>query len=147
MNILVSRMWFTPQSTIGAMSINLGSLEFYTLEPPVKSDGTKPRCTPDGSYKLKIQWSPHFQRLMPHVLDVPGFQGILLHWGNHPNDTEGCTLVGSERGQDIVTGSRLAFDKLFPLIQEAEERGEENYITYKSQPPAAPQAPASQATS
>lgn len=72
----------------------------FTLEPPVKHDGSKPRCIPAGTYPLTIRWSSKFGRHVPHVENVPGFVAIEQHVGNFPRDTDGCTLVGLVRGPE-----------------------------------------------
>lgn len=52
---------------------------------------------------------------MPHVENVPNFDGILIHWGNSQKDTEGCILVGETLGPnpDWIGSSRAAFTNLF----------------------------------
>lgn len=74
---------------------------------------------PVGRYQLAIHDSPHFQRQMPELLNVPGRDDILLHWGNYPENSEGCILVGES--QDGKTGdifnTRAAFDTLWRTIQ------------------------------
>jgi len=126
--VTVRRKILTPKSTIGALFIG-GSHVCFTLEPPVRPG--KPRAIPAGTYDLYIRFSNRFQRLMPAVRDVPGFEGILLHWGNRPEDTEGCLLVGKSIGSqpDWIGSSKAAFDDLFVKIQDACEWGDA-CITY-----------------
>lgn len=74
---------------------------------------------PVGRYKLGIHDSPHFQRQMPELLDVPGRSDILIHWGNYPENSDGCILVGES--QDGKTGdiynTRAMFDTLWRTVQ------------------------------
>jgi hypothetical protein len=63
---------------------------------------------PYGFYEVTIDMSQRFQKLMPHVLDVPGFEGIRLHSGNSEVDTSGCILLGKAIAGDQLTMSRLA---------------------------------------
>jgi hypothetical protein len=128
MSFLVKRRWADARSMMGELLVD-SFHTCYTLEPPQKTDGTKPRAIPAGSYDLTIRHSPRFNRLMPHVENVPDFDGVLIHWGNFPKDTEGCTLVGTIRGTDFVGHSREEFDIIFRKIQDALATGPQT-ITY-----------------
>lgn len=136
MRIEVRRQFFTEVSTISQVFID-GQAFGYGLEPVKREDGLKPRCIPPGTYDLTIRWSPRFNRLMPHVENVPGFDGILIHWGNYPKDTEGCLLVGMTKSLDFVGNSRAAFDQLWAKLQESHEQGPMT-ISYTEQPQIAP---------
>lgn len=61
---------------------------------------------PAGVYRVKTTWSNRFQRMMPLVLDVPGFAGVRLHPGNSAANTEGCILLGLARDVKAGTVSR-----------------------------------------
>lgn len=133
MRIRVIRKWFSQQSTIGEMYTCENGLaqspyffECFTLEDRIRAPGVKVKgstAIPDGIYTLAIDWSERFGRLMPHVLDVPGFVGIRIHPGNSNADTEGCLLVGAQRMTERVVSSKVAYDKLFPRIVEACKTG------------------------
>ena len=41
--------------------------------------------------------SPKFKRNLPRLIDVPGFDGILIHRGNTDKDTSGCILIGENK--------------------------------------------------
>lgn len=112
-NLLVKRNTFSQYSTIGELSVD-GVQKYFTLEPPKHEPPVKPRAIPAGTYELAILYSPRFNRQMPHVLNIPDFEGILIHWGNYPKDTEGCLLVGNVKGPypDFIGQSRAAFDEL-----------------------------------
>jgi hypothetical protein len=49
---------------------------------------------------------------------------VRIHPGNTAADTEGCILVGVDRASDSIGRSRVAFDALFPKIQQALARGD-----------------------
>ncbi len=38
---------------------------------------------PAGIYDLRITWSNRFQKMMPQLMNVPGFEGIRIHPGNY----------------------------------------------------------------
>ena len=63
------------------------------------------------------------------VLEKDGirFQYILIHIGNDDDDTAGCVLVGSVAYMDknLITESTTAYKKLYPIIANALENGEE----------------------
>lgn len=83
---------------------------------------------PYGKYDVIIDWSNHFQKRMLHILNVKGFEGVRIHGGLKPEDTDGCQLVGtykSEFPDQLVPGSSAPMrDKLFDKVEAAIERGE-----------------------
>lgn len=128
MKLKVTRQQFEPECTIGALTVN-GFAQCYTLEDVVRPTG-EPKvfgqtAIPTGTYKVIITFSPHFQRDLPLLLNVPNFEGVRIHPGNTAADTEGCILVGVDRLADSIGHSRIAFDALFPKIQQAIAAGEE----------------------
>lgn len=119
MQITVKRLHKTNTSTIGELLID-GIFQCYTLEDterPVKIKNET--AIPKGTYKVIINQSNRFKRLLPLLLNVPNYEGIRIHSGNTNYDTEGCILVGQTRGDNYVGQSRKAFDKLFKKMQAA----------------------------
>lgn len=127
MKLKLTRAQFEPTCTIGRLAVD-GVPECYTLEDYVRPTGAPKvfgqTAIPAGTYRVIVDRSEHFGRDLPHVLNVPGFEGIRIHPGNTDKDTEGCILVGMDRLADSIGRSRLAFDALFPKIQQALARGE-----------------------
>lgn len=121
MEVVLLRKTFTDKSTIGELWID-GKFFCYTLEDQTRPPGVKiPKETaiPYGRYKLVLDWSPKYDRFMPHVLDVPMFTGIRIHAGNTDIDTEGCILLGRVKAFDKVLLSRLAFNSFLAKLSEA----------------------------
>lgn len=113
MTLELQRLTQDPQATVGEISI-WGVHECWSLEPAPASlapDLDHP-CIPAGSYKVDILFSPHFRRMVPHVLNVPGRSEIEIHSGNTPDDTHGCILVGQTKRGDSIQSSILALAAL-----------------------------------
>lgn len=68
---------------------------------------------------------------LPRLLNVPGYEGVLIHIGNKPEDTEGCILVGYNTVKGQVTNSTDTFKKLYALLLEAKNNNEQITITYE----------------
>jgi hypothetical protein len=128
--LTVQRKIFTTKSTIGELYID-GVFECYILEDTVRGPGVKvpgQTAIPAGTYEVVIDMSNHFKRMMPHLLDVPMFEGIRMHWGNKSEDTEGCLLMGKTEGKDFIGHSVEEFNQFFPKLEEGLKDGKV-YIT------------------
>jgi hypothetical protein len=130
MELELRRKWGigTP-ATQGELSID-GTFECFTEEDQVRSPD-EPKVPGEtaiyeGRYRVIVDWSNRFQKYMPHILGVPNFDGIRIHSGNTADQTEGCVLVGKERGtlngEPAVLNSRAAFAVFFDKF--AEDTGE-----------------------
>ncbi len=121
MKLLIQRDLHRPLSTGGRLYID-GVYACDTLEPP------KP--IPAGTYKVIINQSARFKRLMPLYLNVPGYEGVRLHWGNKPTDSIGCTLVGVRTGDpDWVGTSRDTFARVYAHLLAAFTAGQAITVT------------------
>ena len=80
---------------------------------------------PIGSYKVTITYSNRFQKLLPLINNVKGFSGIRIHSGNTKEDTSGCILVGFNTEKGKVVNSKVTFDKLFNILQDTLNNGEQ----------------------
>lgn len=126
MKLTLHRYWPNAAAacTIGQLFVD-GVPECYTCEDVVRAGPKVPGQTaiPAGLYRVVIDFSNRFQCPMPHVLDVPGFEGIRIHPGNTAADTEGCILVGTGRTETSIAHSRDAFNVLLPKLQAAINSG------------------------
>ena len=137
MELQLVRKTLGPVATLGDLSID-GAYECHILEDKVREIPGQPVASwkvwgktaiPAGRYKIEVVHSPHFGRLMPHLIDVPGYTGVLIHWGNTDVDTDGCLITGTTiDGPDHVSASRLAWESLFPKIEDALAASEEVWI-------------------
>jgi hypothetical protein len=136
MELTLNRIFLGSSATIGELLINDKHL-CDTLEDRVRPEGEKvygKTAIPEGTYEVKLTHSPRFKKILPEILNVPNFSGIRIHTGNSSKDTEGCILVGTWDGEkeDWVGNSRIAFDKLMSLLEEATNNKEKVTITVKS---------------
>ena len=121
MKIEVKRLHRTSNSTIGELTID-GKFECYTLEDVERDVKIKGETAiAKGTYKVIINQSNRFKKLLPLLINVPNFEGVRIHAGNSNHDTEGCILVGQNRSLDYITKSRKAFDSLFKKMQKAKD--------------------------
>ena len=100
-------------------------------------------CIPYGTYNITLDIvSPKFgsksyykevcNGKVPRLLNVKGFDGILIHVGDGPNGhrlTEGCILVGRNTIKGGLTEGKKYFQLLYNQMLEAKNRGEEIKIT------------------
>ena len=76
---------------------------------------------PTGTYNVTLNViSPRFSKKdfyiknankgrVPRILNVPGFDGILIHVGNTAEDSSGCILVGKNKKVGMVLESKDTF--------------------------------------
>jgi hypothetical protein len=143
MELIVKRTTRTEKSTIGELWID-GKFFCYTLEDKdrgLKQTDAQERikakkvfgatAIPAGRYEVKLTYSNRFKKVMPQIMNVPGFEGIRIHAGNTDKDTEGCLLVGMEKTVDSVLKSRVAFSRLLDLLLSLPKE-DESYVILNS---------------
>jgi hypothetical protein len=136
MELTLNRIFLGSSATIGELLINDKHL-CDTLEDRVRPEGEKvygKTAIPEGKYEIELTHSPRFKKILPEILNVPNFSGIRIHTGNSSKDTEGCIIVGTWDGEkeDWVGSSKIAFDELMTLLEEATNNKEKVTITVKS---------------
>ena len=123
MKLILTRHARRADYTIGRLEDENGKKISDTLEPtwrnykggelkiPMKS------AIPEGSYRVVVTKSRRFQKYLPLLVGVPGFEGVRIHAGNTSRDTEGCILVGHNLQVGKVLWSRITLEKLMKLIE------------------------------
>lgn len=142
MRILLQRHALKAGYTIGRMEIN-GRYFCDTLEDTdrgLRGSMTEDEIAalkvkgataiPTGTYRIDMQTrSPRFGRVLPRLLRVKGYAGVLIHSGNTAADTEGCILVGENRERGKVLNSRATLESLLVFLRAAQAEGEEIELT------------------
>lgn len=91
---------------------------------------------PTGTYKITLDVvSPKFNQKayyksfcngkLPRLLNVKGFDGILIHKGSNADSSAGCIIVGLNTVVGGVTESQKYFEKLYKMMLDAKKRGED----------------------
>lgn len=151
MELKLKRVALKETYTIGKLYVN-GTYFCDTIEDKVRDlnkdgdlndvrEGKIPSLTaiPYGKYEitLKVQ-SPKYslrtnynwcKGYLPRLINVPNFEGILIHAGNTANDSAGCILVGENKIKGGVINSMFTLKKLYSELKDADNRGEKIWIT------------------
>lgn len=72
-------------------------------------------------FSLKQYYSQFCSGYVPRLLDVPGFDGILMHRGTTEKDSAGCIILGYNKLKGMVVDSTKAFEKLYGMMQLSHE--------------------------
>lgn len=145
MELKLKRRYKGSNYTIGSLSINgkyfCDTLEDVdrdiTINTPLEVIKAKKvygkTAIPSGKYNVTLNvisnkyGSNSFYKTysnggkVPRLLNVPGFDGILVHCGNTEKDSLGCILIGENKIKGQVINSRETFKKLYPLLSNAKE--------------------------
>lgn len=143
MNLELKRIFKGKDYTIGRLFID-GKYFCDTLEDPVRQlDSIKDKiysktAIPTGKYKISMSVVSSKYSIrksynwcggrLPRLLDVPFFEGILIHSGNTPDHTAGCILVGENKIKGQVINSMNTLKNLWVKLNVADEVGEEIWI-------------------
>ena len=129
---VIKRLVFTEKSTISELWVNgimfchmledkdRGLTQWMTEQEIAAIKVPKATAIPRGLYHCKVTFSSRFQKMMPEVLNVPGFSGVRMHAGNKAEDTDGCPLFGdyNPSKQDWVSNSTARKDEFNMLINK-----------------------------
>jgi hypothetical protein len=151
MKLLLERKYCKEEYTIGRLYID-GVFFSNTLEDKVRDLNKNGKfdngeykvyaetAIPYGEYKITLDVvSPKFSKYqfykevcngkVPRLLNVPNFEGILIHCGNTAKNSAGCILVGDNTIKGQLTNSKNTFIRLYSKLKEASNKGENITIT------------------
>jgi len=145
MEIVVARYLPQPKSTISHCAFN-DKFAFHILEDvdrglkqtdsldhikAVKVYGET--AIPYGRYEVIVSMSNRFGRRLPELLNVPGWEGVRMHRGNHSIDTLGCLLMGEyvEGANDWISQSEGSEALTMDILERCVDRKEKIWITIK----------------
>lgn len=153
MELISQRKYRCPKYTIGKMYTDKGEYICDVLEDcdrglsasmplnklrRLKQYGVT--AIPVGRYKVDMNtvsskfkyrpWARKYNGIVPRLLGVPCFSGVLIHVGNRAEDSLGCLLVGENKVKGQVVNSTATFYKLMDnYLIPTFLRGEEIWIT------------------
>lgn len=155
MKLVVKRTYRNPNYTIGHLYVNdkyfcdtIEDTDRNLTQNMSKIEIAKKKikgqtCIPYGTYIVTMKVpSPKYSDFkkypyaaivkgkMPRVLNVPGFEGILIHPGSTQRDTDGCLVVGENKVKGQVINSQSTWKRLVYILKQASDKGEIITITY-----------------
>ena len=110
-----------------------GLKQSMTLEQINKLKVFGQTAIPTGEYKVTLNViSPKYSKStwykqnangarVPRILNVKGFDGVLIHTGNTAADSQGCIIVGVNDKVGIVSKSKETFKKLYQILQSSKD--------------------------
>jgi hypothetical protein len=142
MIIKVKRYVHRSEFTIGKLYIN-GVFECFTLEDEKREVKVMHETRiPEGTYNITLRtygrhhaiYKEKFPELhigMLWIRNVPGFEDILIHTGNHDKHTSGCLLVGrvADEEKGTIYKSTEAYLNMYKKVRDALGKGEQVKIT------------------
>jgi hypothetical protein len=142
MEIRIKRIALKETYTIGRLYVD-GEYICDTIEDKVRDIKIQNETAiPYGRYKVamnykspkysnfdKYKWAKEYDGYLPRLIDVPEFDGILIHVGNTSLDTSGCILVGENKEKGKVINSVATFNRLMKdYLLKAKEKNENIWI-------------------
>lgn len=139
MNIVIKRIAKKPKYTIGKLYID-GEFFCNTLEDTDRGLDSSMSLSeikakkvygetaiPYGTYRVVTNvispkfkdrtWAKPYEGKLPRLLNVPGFEGVLIHVGNSAEDSLGCVLLGKNTVVGKVVDSQTTFKAFMNKIK------------------------------
>lgn len=142
MKLTLKRIALKPTYTIGKLYID-GTYFCDTCEDKVRDNNRDgdlddigegkvygQTAIPYGTYRvvMNVQSPKYSQRAsyawckgyLPRLVDVPHFEGILIHSGNDATHSAGCILVGENKVRGQVINSMATLKRLVNILNGAD---------------------------
>lgn len=150
MELLLDRKYCKEKYTVGRLFID--NIFFSnTLEDKVRDVNKNGKfdngeykvyaetAIPYGEYEITLDVvSPKFSKYqfynevcngkLPRLLNVPNFEGVLIHCGSNADNSAGCILVGNNTVKGGLTNSKETFKKLYSILDKANKNNEKIVI-------------------
>jgi len=140
MELKLNRIFFSPTYTIGKLFIN-GQYVCDTIEDvnrDLNKDGDlndageskvmHKTCIPFGKYEVIVNISQRFKRYLPRLINVPHFDGILIHNGIDETSSSGCIIVGKNTEKGKVSKSREYMNLITDKLLTEQHKNIKSYI-------------------
>lgn len=141
MELTLNRIYKGPSYTIGKLyiddkyfcdtleDVDRGLTDIMPLAEILKIKKPSETAIPSGTYKItldivspKFSTKAFYQQVcngkLPRLLNVKGFNGVLIHSGNTEKDSSGCILVGQNKVKGKVINSQETFKKLYKILKD-----------------------------
>ena len=139
MNLVLDRFFKGPKYTVGHLyidskyfcdtieDVDRGLLDSMSLAEIQSKKVSSETAIPRGIYKVTLDVvSPKYSKRdfyikvcngkVPRLLNVKGFEGILIHAGNTEEDSAGCIILGENKVKGKVINSRATFEKFYNTL-------------------------------
>lgn len=103
-----------------------GKVYAKTAIPYGRYEVTMKVKSPKFSQRTAYNWCSGY---LPRLLNVPHFEGILIHAGNSADSSAGCLIVGENKIKGQVINSMATLKKLVPILKRASDSGEKIWIS------------------
>lgn len=135
MKLKLKRVYFNDKYTIGKLyicdeyfcdtieDVNRDLNKDGDLNDPGESKIMHKTAIPCGSYKVVVNLSNRFKRLLPLLIDVPHFDGIRIHNGVDETSSSGCIIVGKNTEIGKLTKSREYMNLLTDKLLSEQSKG------------------------
>lgn len=129
MKLTLRRLYRKPEYSIGKLYIDgvyfcdvvedtdRGLYSYMNIGEISKIKVKHETAIPYGIYKIRLSMSPKYKKILPEIMNVPGFSGVRIHSGNWASDSSGCLIVGKNTVKGGVTSSRVTMKALMKKLQ------------------------------